>query len=656
MPAPSLFIGQQAPAGPAGLAGFREIPLVRNAEFPELFEIEAAECGLDDGRVCFYWFKVRDADPYRPGLRILYCTDPTATTVDRRFTAPLPPEPGGAASGDPPAVLLYAAGRLVPCDPGGASASWDGDPPAGSLSPNHHLVIYELPTRWTLAATVGDGVHVGTGTFRDALALVERTEAAAGFADTPALGQGVAHLLELGANALELLPPEDSDDELEWGYGTANYFAADFDLGRPRGQEVPTASSDLAALIAACHRRGVRFFLDLVMAFARNHPYRNVNYLDFFVRWRPAGDPERDPEQGDREGFGGDLFKFHYRVRGYHPRSGAADELVPARACLEAHLAHWMAHYRIDGLRLDSVNNIASPDFLREFRDRAHALWADRGGTPGSFLVVAEDLAVPLELVREGCVDGLWNERFKQLVRQLILGRSAGDADFETCVRRMIDCRQLGFADGAQAVNYLTSHDVAGFGNERLHDYLRACGVEELERRIKLAFVCLLTAVGIPLILAGEEFADAHDLPPGEGPGGRKQVDPVNYNRLEDPWRRRVFDHVARLVRLRTSTPALGVNDTEFLHADFAQGKRVVVWQRGRAEDDPVIVVANFSDWGSTDPSDPRSEYVVPGFPAAPAGRRWREATQERSVPAEWAGREPLYPWEAKVYALEPDA
>jgi hypothetical protein len=33
-------------------------------------------------------------------------------------------------------------------------------------------------------------------------------------------------------------------------------------------------------------------------------------------------------------------------------------------------------------------------------------------------------------------------------------------------------------------------------------------------------------------------------------------------------------------------------------------------------------------------------------------GRRWREVTQERDVPGEWAGREPLFPWEAKVYEL----
>ena len=62
----------------------------------------------------------------------------------------------------------------------------------------------------------------------------------------------------------------------------------------------------------------------------------------------------------------------------------------------------------------------------------------------------------------------------------------------------------------------------------------------------------------------------------------------------------------------------------------------------------PVVVVANFSDWQS----DEGAEYVVSDWPATPPGRRWCEVTQDRPVPIEWVGREPLSAWEAKVYAL----
>jgi 1,4-alpha-glucan branching enzyme len=323
-----------------------------------------------------------------------------------------------------------------------------------------------------------------------------------------------------------------------------------------------------------------------------------------------------------------------------------------------AYLARWMRDFRLDGLRLDSVNNIANWDFVGEYRSLARALWRERwaglGATDdeidGRFLVVGEELAVPLGLIREGRLDALWNDRFKYLVRDAVLGRPSWGESFESTVRKLIDCRELGFADSAQAVNYVTSHDVGGEENHRLFNFLNRNGVRDTEQRIKLAFVCLLTAVGVPMILAGEEFADQHDL---EVSAYKKQADPVNYERLEEPWRRRVFEYVSRLVRLRTTHGALSVNDTAFIHADFEEGKRVLAWRRGRAwSGEQVVVVANFSDWGTPDPRNPSSEYVVRDWPSAPGGRRWREVTQDRDVPDEWVGREPLYPWEAKVYAL----
>jgi hypothetical protein len=64
------------------------------------------------------------------------------------------------------------------------------------------------------------------------------------------------------------------------------------------------------------------------------------------------------------------------------------------------------------------------------------------------------------------------------------------------------------------------------------------------------------------------------------------------------------------------------------------------------------VVVANFSDYGTPDPFRAGAEYLIQNWPVAPAGRRWREVPQERDVAARDAGREPIFPWEAKVYAL----
>jgi pullulanase len=156
------------------------------------------------------------------------------------------------------------------------------------------------------------------------------------------------------------------------------------------------------------------------------------------------------------------------------------------------------------------------------------------------------------------------------------------------------------------------------------------------------------------MILAGEEFGDEHDRFDSQGhvtQDGGKQTDPVNFSRAEDPSRAGLTEYVSRLVKLRTSHQALAVNDTEFIHVDFTPGRRVLVWRRGGAND-PVVVVANFSDFGSEQTPDGIAEYRIPNWPATPVGRRWREVTQDRSVPQEWVGRESLFAWEAKVYAL----
>ncbi len=652
-PPPRLIIGTFRPGNPPTFTPLPGVALQPSPASPDLWEIPATACGVTDGEVYHYWFEVLDSNPHLTGHQVIRCTDPSAWTVDWRLLAPRLPAPYGEDDRDPASVVKFSGGMLVPCDPGGGTPDWTGDVPLEQLPANNRLVIYELPTAWATIGAEGT-TQIGVGTFRDVMALIERDRGAVNFAGVAVLEPGRAHLAELGANALELLPPADSFVDREWGYATSNYFAADYDLGFPATHASPTATADLAALIKACHRGGIRFFADMVMAFATRYSYQNINYLDFHVQ-TGTSDPEEFNQGVRRDAFGGDLFKYNFHTSSYDPLSGRSGQrLCPARHLMRTHLERWMLDFRIDGVRLDSIVNIANWDFVQEFKDHARQLWRERWGATAAaeprFLVVGEELAVPIDLLRQNRLDGLWNEHFKRMVRYAITGRNdAREPSFEWTVRKLIDCRLLGFRDGAEAINYVTSHDVEGFRNERLYNFLNNNGITETEQRITLAFVCLLTAVGVPMIFAGEEFADEHDLPVRHP---EKQVDPVNFDRLADDWRRRIFEYVSRLVRFRTSGVALSVNDTSFIHVDFDDGKRIMVWQRGQSASGRLaVVVANFSDWGS-DVGNPGAEYVVPTWPATPPGRRWREITQNRDVPPEWVGREPLYPWEAKVYAL----
>lgn len=70
----------------------------------------------------------------------------------------------------------------------------------------------------------------------------------------------------------------------------------------------------------------------------------------------------------------------------------------------------------------------------------------------------------------------------------------------------MLDYRLEGFAGMTQAIIYITSHDIMGGHYERLYNFLDKVGIVEKEQRAKLAFTCLLTEFGIPMIFAGEEL------------------------------------------------------------------------------------------------------------------------------------------------------
>jgi pullulanase len=188
---------------------------------------------------------------------------------------------------------------------------WADDAPLAGLRPNNRTVFYELPTQWTRAVDE-NAVQLAAGTFLDVLALVSVDSAAPNFPDIPVLAAGRSYLTELGVTTLELLPIADSCLVLGWKYGTSNYFAPDHTLGFAEDSAAPVPDTSLARLVTACHRAGLRFILDAVMGFGRQDPYQHINFTDFHVVWH--GDPHdsgRDPEQDDRNAWGGDLWKYN---------------------------------------------------------------------------------------------------------------------------------------------------------------------------------------------------------------------------------------------------------------------------------------------------------------------------------------------------------
>ena len=489
-------------------------------------------------------------------------------------------------------VISYSKGKLF-ID----TFDW-GDEGAVPLPQNNEIVIYELPLQWVKRYGAG-GTERGIGKFTDALEKVE------------------THLNDLGINAIQFLPTSDSPGSYHWGYGSRNYFAPDPDFGTP---------TEFKALIRECHIRGIRVFLDMVMNHSNDCPLEDINYCYNFID--DSHDADRQEAYG-RPDWGGKLFKFVYKDPDLN--------IHPGREFHKKNIAHWINEYHIDGLRVDSVVSVKNWDFIGEVTSEVEK---HLGGVK-PHLCLGEDLPPRIDLVREGRLHALWNDNFKYSVRKAILGEASLHE-----IEMMVNPIKEGYSDCSQIINYVGSHDVEGVRNERIMSLLGNVGIfdDEAFKRVKLAFATLFTAVGTPMIFAGDEFGDVHDLLPKHP---EKQIDPVNWVRLEGGRNRDLFDYVKSMVRLRRDKIALQQNSCYILHTDFNWGRKIVVFQRGDGAD-RVVVVANFSDKCV-------GGYNIPNWPQQ--GGRWLEWTQKR-YPGDDHVRsghcqEDIYPYEAKVYVVE---
>ena len=190
---PKLVIGTFLPGAPPTLTGKQTFNLIPVVGLSDLFEIAAGACGLSNGTVYHYKFEVDDTNAgHGTGARILVC-DPAAFTTDWRLT-----------EGDQPAsVVKFDNGKLVPCDPDGTVIGSAGAPNVSNLPKNNHMVIYELPTAWTRRPH-GGGVERGVGTFRDIVAMVDKTAQGANFGLKPKQATEAQKLIEEHLNEIRI--------------------------------------------------------------------------------------------------------------------------------------------------------------------------------------------------------------------------------------------------------------------------------------------------------------------------------------------------------------------------------------------------------------------------------------------------------------------
>jgi 1,4-alpha-glucan branching enzyme len=442
-----------------------------------------------------------------------------------------------------------ADGNSVVCD---TRFDW-GAGEAGWKTPGwNELVIYEIHVGSFNVTSAGQ-----PGTFQG---IIDRLD----------------HLVELGVNAIQLMPAFEFNDDNSVGYNPALPFALESAYGKPHVMQ---------ELVRHAHRKGIAVIFDVVY----NH--WGPDQLDDCL-WQFDGWSQR--------GLGG--IYFYQDDRKFTPWGDRPDFGRPeVRQFIRDNALMLTEEYRADGLRWDST---ACCRMNRGFCD-GHCCGEGLGDGWNLMrwvndeikwrqpwkITIAEDLnglgAITTPTPAGGAGFGSqWDSDFLHPVRRAALAPFDGGRDMHAVARALYHRFQ---SDATSRVIYVESHNEAS--NQRLPDAIAPGAADGwfAKKRATLAAGVLFTAPGIPMIFQGQEMLEWDRW---------SDRTPFDWAKLQ---RHRGLYHMFRdLIRLRRNwfdnTRGLRGQNVNVFHVNDAD-KLIAYhrWADGGPGDD-VVVVANFAD------------------------------------------------------------
>ena len=511
-----------------------------------------------------YWSA--DIDGVQPGDGYKYAIGYQSTVLN-----PWRPDPYGQA-------MASSVGDTLVYDP-----DFDWGSSSFEMPGWDELVLYEL--------------HVGT--YSD--------EQGGGPGRLASVVQRLDHLVDLGVNAIQILPPAEFPGGFSWGYNPSSIFTVETDYGGPDA---------LKQLIRAAHERGLGVICDVV--------YNHFGNGDAAV-WRFDG-----WHHGDK---GGIYYYNDWRdsTPWGHTRPDYGRPEV--RQFLRDNALMWLEQYRFDGLRWDATS------FIRNVYG---------GGDPGADLPdgwnlmrsindeidirqpwkvsVAEDLQNNEWITKPTGAGGAgfdcqWDSEFVHPVRRVLTRIWDQERDLHAVADAV---RHRYNNDWLQRVIYTESHDEVAStnGKRRLPEDIDPghAGSLYAKKRSTLGAVLVFTAPGIPMIFQGQELLED---------GSWHDDDPIDWSK-KDTYAgiTQLYRDLIALRRNRDYTTA-GLRGQHVQVHHVNNSDKVLAFHRWASGGprDSVIVVVNLSNqsYGS---------YTI-GMPRV---GRWRVRFNSN-----WAGYDPQF-------------
>lgn len=406
-----------------------------------------------------------------------------------------------------------------------------------------NLVIYELLLR---DFTGTEGKADGNGTVRQAI-------------------EKIPYLKSLGVNAIELLPINEFNGNLSWGYNPNFYFAPDKAYGTPQ---------DYKEFIDLCHANGMAVILDMVF-----------NQTDWLHPWYQMYQVGQNP---------------FYNASAPHAYSVLNDwnqgyGLVEKQ--FEDVVKFWIEEYHVDGYRFDLVKGLGDNNSYSNSGDGATNAFnqsrinrmkrlhdAMRTVNPEAYFI-NENLAGAQE-ENKMAEDGELNwANINNAGGQFAMGYSS-----DSNLNRMyapLDSRTWG-----STVAYLESHD-----EQRMAYKQEKYGVSAVKGNVKVSMQRLGSAAAQMILVPGahmlwqfQEMGNAENTK-DDNNGNNTSNKKVNWNLLNEPNHKGLKDCYAELIGLRTANPELYTQDATFMMACNTSN-----WGNGRtiksAKDGKEIITA----------------------------------------------------------------
>jgi 1,4-alpha-glucan branching enzyme len=369
------------------------------------------------------------------------------------------------------------------------------------------------------------------------------------------------YIRDLGVTAIEPLPVNEFAGRHSWGYGT------------PR---------QLKTLINEAHKRGLAVIMDMVL----NHMCWNSPLCALYGKDFDAS-PYFRLFLGENWGF------------------PDCDQESPAfKQYVADMLQFWVREYHIDGFRYDATRWTG----WKGYNDWGASwfAWAAKQADSNS-IQIAEHLPPEIELINETEMDTGWDSNFRWRLREMLVNARLDREVFA----EIMDPMKQGYLSAFGRMPYLESHD-----EERVMRELLEAGYsdEEAARRAETGLALVLTAPGVPMLYAGQEF----------GERTKKVVgwNPLNWTLLSNPRMQQLHKRFKDLTMLRRSHPALVTEEVQML--TVSESENIVDYERLGAGK-RVVVATNFG----------RS----PGHVEIPVnpGSQWRDILGHSEGKLEWS-------------------